>query len=93
MKIKFNYNFLYLLDNQIKYIARDKPLASKKFRKDLLLNLKKDLKFPFNFKKSIYFEDEFIRDYTFKGYTIVYFINQEKNQVEILEFIKHMESL
>ena len=93
MKIKFDSNFLYLLRNQISYIAKDKPLASKKFQKDLIYSLKKDLKYPYNFKKSVYFDDDMIRDYTFKGYTIVFFINLEKNQVEIFEFIKYMEKL
>ena len=93
MKVKFNNNFLYLLEDQLRFISRDKPIAAKKFRNDLIFSLKKDLKYPFNFKKSIYFDDEMIRDYTFKGYTIVYLVNEELKQVEVFEFIKYMESL
>jgi mRNA-degrading endonuclease RelE of RelBE toxin-antitoxin system len=93
MKIKFDDNFLYLINDQVRYIARDKPFAVKKFKVDLIQHLKKDLQFPYNFKKSIYFEDESIRDYVFKGYTIVYRIHNEQEIVEIFEFIKYMESL
>ena len=93
MKVSFTYDFFYLLNEQVRFISKDKPIAAIKFKKDLISNLKKDLKFPFNFKKSIYFEDELIRDYDFKGYTIVYKINVSSNRVEIFEFIKYMESL
>jgi plasmid stabilization system protein ParE len=90
MKISFDQTFLDLLSDQVKYIAKDKPLAAKKFKKDLIKNLKKDLQFPYNYKKSIYFEDNSVRDYVFKGYTIVYRIENEN--VEIFEFIKYMNS-
>lgn len=93
MKVNFDRNFIFLLKNQINYISKDKPIAAKKFRSDLITNLKKDLQNPFNFKKSIYFDNEFIRDYIFKGYTIVYLINQDEDRVEIFEFIKHMQNL
>jgi plasmid stabilization system protein ParE len=91
MRISFDQTFLDLLNDQIRYIAKDKPLAAKKFKKELIQNLKKDLQFPFNFKKSIYFDNESIRDYVFKGYTIVYRIENEN--IEIFEFIKYMNSL
>ena len=72
MKINFAETFYLLLNEQVTYIARDKPLAAKKFKKDLIESLKRDLKFPLQYKKSIYFNNELIRDYVFKGYTIVY---------------------
>ena len=72
MKIVLTTLFVSDLDNQVLYIAKDKPLAAKKFKKDLIRNLKKDLKNPFHFKKSQYFDDDLVRDYVFKGYTSVY---------------------
>ena len=41
----------------------------------------------------IYFNDNQIRDYVFKSYTIVYKIQIDNNSVEIFEFIKYMEKL
>ena len=93
MKINYTQEFVNLLNEQLIYIAKDKPKASRKFKNDLLSALKKDLQFPYNFKKSIYFDNELIRDYTFKGYTIVYSINETIDNVEVFEFIKYMESL
>jgi plasmid stabilization system protein ParE len=86
---------IYQLDliDQVRYIYRDKPIAALKFRKDLIRCLKKDLKNPFNFKKSIYFNDVNIRDYVFKGYTTVYKIDMEKNEVLVFGFIKYKNHL
>ena len=93
MKIRFEEGFLYSLNEQVRYIARDKPIAAKKFKKDLINNIKKDLKHPFHFKKSIYFEDENIRDYVFKGYVAVFVIDLQEKIVTVLGFIKNKESL
>jgi plasmid stabilization system protein ParE len=93
MIIKFEEDFLYSLNEQVRYIAKDKPLVAKKFKIDLLKNLKKDLKQPFNFKKSIYFNDETIRDYVFKGYKIVYYINLQQKIIYVFGFIKYKDSL
>lgn len=93
MKIKFVEDFYFLLNEIVDYIAKDKPIASRKFKKDLIISLKKDLKQPYNFKKSIYFDDILIRDYVFKGYTITYKIEPEENLVFVLGIIKHKESL
>jgi plasmid stabilization system protein ParE len=93
MKIRLQDDFLFVLNNQVDYISRDKPAAARKFKKDLLLNLKKDLQSPFHYKKSIYFDDENIRDYVFKGYIITYFIDTETNLVSVFGFIKFKDSL
>ena len=78
MKISFTEDFLFALNEQVNYIAKDKPKAAKKFKNDLIKKLKKDIKNPFLFKKSIHFNDENIRDYVFKGYVSVYEVDIEK---------------
>ena len=93
MKIRFEEGFLYSLNEQVRYIARDKPVAAKKFKKDLINNIKKDLKDPFHFKKSIYFREENIRDYVFKGYVAVYLIDEQQKIITVFGFIKYKESL
>ena len=91
MRIRFEEDFLFALENQVRFIAKDKPQAAKKFKSDLLQKLKKDLKFPFHYKKSIYYNDESIRDYVFKRYVSVYKI--EDDFVTVFGFIKYKESL
>lgn len=92
MKIKFSGNFYFLLNEIIDFIAKDKPLAARKFKKDLIIAIKKDLKFPFNYKKSFYYEAESYRDYVFKGYTITYKIFENEQLVLILGIIKNKYS-
>jgi plasmid stabilization system protein ParE len=93
MIIKFSAKFKFLLEDQVRYIALDKPLAAKKFKKDLLTNLRKDLKNPFLYKESIYSDgDQNVRDYVFKGYTIVYKVNVELEFVSVVAILKHRNS-
>ena len=93
MKVNFSEKFLLLLNEQVNFIAIDKPSAARKFKKMLLQSLKKDLNQPFNFKKSIYYDDENIRDYVFKGYTSVYKIDLENKTITVFGFIKFKQYL
>lgn len=93
MTIKISNEFLKLLKDQVRYSYKDKPRAALKFRKDLLKNFKKDLKYPFQFKKSKYFDNENIRDYVFKGYVPVYEVDLENDIVFAFGFIIYKESL
>ncbi|WP_348825243.1 type II toxin-antitoxin system RelE/ParE family toxin [Flavobacterium aestuarii] len=93
MRIRLQEDFLFELNNQVHYISKDKPIAARKFKTDLLKNIKKDLVRPFHFKKSIYFDDENIRDYIFKGYVVVYEVDIEKKIVSVFGFIKYKETL
>lgn len=93
MKIVLTPFFISDLDKQVAYISKDKPKAAKKFKKDLIRNLKKDLKNPYHFKKSQYFDDDLVRDYIFKGYTSVCHINTLNNTIEVFGFIKYKETL
>lgn len=77
---KFKQNFQTIL----KHIAKDKITASNNFKKELFKQIKNLANFPHKYRKSFYFEDENIRDMTFKGYTIVYEINTNENLITIL---------
>ncbi len=93
MKIEITEDFRLDLDSQIRYISKDKPIAARKFKADLIKNIKKNLENPFNFKKSRYYDDENIRDYVFKGYTVVYYIDTEQEVISVFGFIKYKNSL
>ncbi|MGQ7944775.1 type II toxin-antitoxin system RelE/ParE family toxin [Flavobacterium sp. WC2509] len=93
MKVSFETRFIEKLNEQVRYISQDKPQAARKFKGDLIKALRKDLKQPFQFKKSIYYKKENIRDYVFKGYTCVYEIDVEQDIIIIFGFIKHKTSL
>jgi len=67
----------------LKYIAKDKIIASKKFKQDLNIQINQILIFPYKYRSSIYFNNENIRDMIFNTYTINYEIDLNKNTIFI----------
>ena len=66
------------------YIRKDKLSASLYFVKGLKKKIKLLVDFPYQSKKSIYFDNDEIRDMVYMGYTIVYEVNKEKDTLELL---------
>lgn len=93
MTVSISNEFLNTLTEQVRYIYKDKPKAALKFRKDLLRNIRKDLKQPFHFKISRYILKENVRDYPFKGYVIIYEVDIQNEIVSVFGFIKYKNSL
>jgi len=84
MQIKLDNKFEINFNSILEYIAQDKISASKKFRQDLFRQIKNLPNFPYKFRKSIYFHNDNIRDMIFKGYTVVYEIDLNNNQIILL---------
>ena len=93
MKIKLTIEFNYDLNDIVDFISKDKPLAARKFKIDLIKKLNSDLLNPFQFIKSIYFDDENIRDYVFKGYKVVIKVDIELETVSVVAILKYKNSL
>ncbi len=68
-----------------KYTSKDKIQASRKFKTDIDKKIGDLRNFPYKNRKSIYFDDENIRDMIYKGYTITYEINSQIDTIEILD--------
>lgn len=84
MNIIYKKSFETQLVHIVSYIAEDKVSAAIKFASELeqLLFLIPDN--PFKYKKSVYFDNQNIRDMTYKGYTINYRVDFEKDAIEVL---------
>jgi plasmid stabilization system protein ParE len=91
MKIKITKGFRDKLNAQVDYIAKDKPVAARKFKNDVVNKIKNIPTMPFGNRKSIFFDRDDIRDLVFKGYVIVYKVNQELQEIEIFGFTKWQE--
>ena len=91
MKVRFLDSFLKELNDQVNYIAKDKPSAARKFKNELIAKFKNLETYPLMYKKSIYFNREDIRDMPFKGYTVVYKI--EAKNVLVFALVKHQDTL
>lgn len=93
MQIKLDRKFEINFNSIFEYIAKDKLSASKKFKKELFLKIKNLPDFPYKFRKSFYFDDEKIRDITFKGYTIIYEVDLDNNCIIILNIFQKNKPL
>jgi len=84
MTIIHKPTFSRQLKEIIERIALDKPSASMKFKNELKKSINLLPDYPFKYRKSIYFDDENIRDMVYKKYTIIYRVKPRKNEIEIL---------
>ena len=91
MKIKITESFKEKLSDQIEFIAKDKPSAARKFKKELLAKINEILSMPLKHRKSIFFDQINIRDLIYKGYITIYRINEEEKTIEVFGFIKYEE--
>jgi plasmid stabilization system protein ParE len=90
MRIVYKETFVQRLEKQLQFITIDNPTAAKRFKKKLIESIKKIPNNPKIYRKSIYFEDESIRDLIYKGYTIVFRINDD--QIEVFGFVKFQQN-
>ncbi len=85
MKIFETEPFKIQRDFIVRYIANDKKSAAIKFAKDLKKSINNLVSFPYKYRKSNYYENENVRDMTFKGYSIIYRVKEDEKSIEILE--------
>ena len=88
MEIIKRDDFSIALDNILDYISRDGVNYAIKFNRKLEKAINNIPNFPYKSRKSWYHDDENIRDYIFKGYTIPYLIDNDKNQIALLDIFK-----
>ncbi|NEW60227.1 type II toxin-antitoxin system RelE/ParE family toxin [Sulfurovum sp. bin170] len=81
------------LDAVLDYIARDSLNRAIDFSVELEEKLNKLPHMPYKFRRSIYFDDENIRDCIFKGYVIPYLIDGINNKIILLGIVKYREKL
>ena len=86
---KFDKNLNEILD----YIATDSLSKAIEFITQLEEKLLTLHHLPHKFRKSIYFNDDNIRDYIFKGYVIPYFIDNEHKKIVLLGIVKYRKHL
>jgi plasmid stabilization system protein ParE len=73
------------------YIKKDKPGVSIEFVSALKEQINDLVNFPYKYRKSIYFDDENIRDMIFRGYTIIYEVKE--NSIEVISIFNQNKPL
>ena len=89
MRLRILKSFRDKLNDQVDYIARDKPAAARRFKSDVIKRIKGIPRMPYANRKSIFFDREDIRDLVFKGYVIVYKIDDERKIIDVFGFTKY----
>jgi plasmid stabilization system protein ParE len=84
MKLRILKSFRDKLDTQVRFIAKDKPGAARKFKSDIIKRIKEIPSMPYACRRSIFFDRDDIRDLVFKGYIVVYKVDETKKTVTIL---------
>jgi len=91
MKITKNSTFNKELKEILYYIASDNKNAAKSFKNALISKINDLVFMPYKFRKSIYHEDNTLRDLVFKGYVVVYKIDEKETRIIILGINKYKE--
>ena len=92
MKIRITKSFRKKLNEQVRFIAQDKPSAARKFKNDILEKIEQIPPMPYKNRKSIFFDRDDVRDLIYKGYIIVYKLNEEENSIEVFGLAKYQEN-
>ena len=88
MKIEYNPTFRKNFGDIWNFISNDSIKRADNFKDQLkgkILNLPNS---PYKFRQSHYYADINTRDMIFKGYTVPYYIDKEKNTLIILDIFK-----
>ena len=93
MKIIYDPRFINSFNKIWDYIAQDSKNRANEFKKGLKKSIEEIDYMPYKYRKSIYFDDDSIRDLIYKGYTVVYKIDEEQSIITILGIKKYKEEL
>ena len=93
MKLRILKSFRDKLNEQVEYIAKDKPGAARKFKSEILRRIKEIPSMPFACRRSIFFDRDDIRDLIYKGYIVVYKVDETEGIITIFGFTKYKDNL
>ncbi|WP_198305392.1 type II toxin-antitoxin system RelE/ParE family toxin [Arcobacter vandammei] len=93
MQIIRDTKYLIKIQSIVEYIAKDSIFRAFDFLDSLDEQINNLPNMPLKCRKSIYFDDENIRDLIFKGYVIPYKIDIDKKQITIIGINKYKKSM
>lgn len=93
MTILYKESFIKELTTIWDFIALDSPLRANEFTHSLRKKIEILPQSPYMYRKSIYFDDEMLRDLIYKGYVVVYKINFDNNAIIILGINKYKKMI
>ena len=83
--------YLIALKVILSFISKDSRTRALNFKSQLDKKINNLVNFSYKFKQSKNHSDKNVRDMTFKGYTITYFIENDKDRISILDIYKWID--
>lgn len=93
MKILYKESFIKELTTIWDFIALDSIQRANEFTQSLRKKIEILPESPYMYRKSIYFDDETLRDLVHKGYVIVYKIDNSNDRIVILGINKYKKMI
>ena len=93
MKIVYRTKFVNEFNNIWDFISLDSRNRANKFKQEFKESIENIPFMPHKYRKSIYFNNEDIRDLIFKGYVVPYKIDAVNNQIIIIGINKYKANL
>ncbi len=83
--------YLTALKSILLFIAKDSKNRALNFKNQVDNKINNLVNFPYKFQQSKNHKDENVRDMIFKGYTITYLIEDDKDRISVLDIYKLVE--
>ena len=93
MRIVRSKKYILVLKDLIKFISLDSKNRAVSFKNEIDKQINSLVDMPYKCRKSIYFNDDTKRDLIYKGYTIVYKIDEDKDTITIIGMKKYQNEL
>jgi plasmid stabilization system protein ParE len=91
MTIVRKREYIVALKVILSFISKDSKNRALHFKNQLDDKIDNLVNFPYKFSQSKNHSDKDVRDMIFKGYTITYLIQNDKNKISILEIYKWID--
>ncbi len=91
MTIQRRQEYLSALKAIIFFISKDSKNKALNFKNQLDNKIGELIHFPYKFQQSKNHNDADVRDMTFKGYTITYLVEHQKDRIVILDIYKWID--
>jgi len=83
--------YLTALKVILSFMSKDSKNRALNFKSQLDSKINNLVNFPYKFKQSKNHNNEDVRDMIYKGYTITYFIENDKDRISILDIYKWID--
>ena len=93
MRIEYDDRFVDKFLNILQFVAQDSTQHAEKFEQKIKEKISNIPDFLYACRKSIYFEDDTIRDMIYKGYCVVYKVDTAEDRIIVLGIVKYQQKI